>query len=57
MVRQLGPDIHIDASRRSVLALQRFTRRLVLLQAQAATDPELSQNVAVFPSLAAVLGG
>lgn len=57
MVRQLSPDVHIDASRRSVLALQRFTRRLVLLQAQAAADPELSQNVAVIPSLAAALGG
>jgi hypothetical protein len=57
MVRQLSPDVHIVASRRSVLALQRFTRRLVLLQAQAAADPELSQNVSVFPSLAAALGG
>jgi hypothetical protein len=57
MVRQLSPDVHIDASRRSVLALQRFTRRLVLLQAQAAADPDLSQNVSVFPSLAAALGG
>jgi hypothetical protein len=56
MVRQLSPDVHVDTSRRSVLALQRFTRRLVLLQLQAPTDPELLQNVSVVPSLSAALG-
>ena len=52
MVRQLSPDVHMDASRRSVLALQRFTRRLVLVQADAPADPELLQNVSVVSSLA-----
>lgn len=57
MVRQLSPDVHIGATQRTVLALQRFIRRVVLVQPQSLADPALSHNVTIVPSLSAAFAG
>lgn len=56
MVRQLSPDVHVDASQKTVLALQRFIRRVVLVQ-QESSGTDFMPSVVVHPSLSAALQG
>lgn len=56
MVRQLSPDVHVDASQKTVLALQRFIRRVVLVQREP-PGTDFMPSVIVQPSLSAALQG
>ena len=57
VVRQLEPDLHVDAHASTVDALQRFTPQLLHVRREADRPASPAQNVGSAPSLAKAFAG
>ena len=57
MVRQLEPDLHVDAAAATVDALQRFTPQLLHVRREADRPAAPAQNVGSALSLAKAFAG